>query len=49
VKTPQEIVQFFKNLYAYKYASHFAENKLILDVECGVGYCADELSKSTSC
>jgi len=43
-KTPQEIVEYFRHLYAYKYASRFAENKLVLDVGCGVGYGADELS-----
>jgi ubiquinone/menaquinone biosynthesis C-methylase UbiE len=45
-KAPQEIVEYFKHFYAYKYASRFAENKLVLDVGCGVGYGADELSNT---
>jgi ubiquinone/menaquinone biosynthesis C-methylase UbiE len=47
-KTPEEIVEYFKHIYAYKYASDFVENKLVLDLGCGVGYGTNELSNKAS-
>lgn len=43
-KTPEELVEWLKHLYAYKYASTFAHGKILLDVGCGSGYGANELS-----
>jgi len=43
-KTPEELVEWFRHLYAYKYASIFAHGKIMLDVGCGTGYGASELS-----
>jgi ubiquinone/menaquinone biosynthesis C-methylase UbiE len=43
-KTPEEFVQWFRHLYAYKYASTLVHGKIVLDVRCGTGYGANELS-----
>jgi ubiquinone/menaquinone biosynthesis C-methylase UbiE len=47
-RTPEELVEWFKRLYAYKYASIFAHGKIVLDVGCGTGYGASELSAVVS-
>jgi ubiquinone/menaquinone biosynthesis C-methylase UbiE len=41
---PEEVVEWLKHLYAYKYAEHLAEGKFVLDIGCGTGYGIRELS-----
>jgi ubiquinone/menaquinone biosynthesis C-methylase UbiE len=43
-KMPEELVEWFRHLYAYKYASSFARGRVVLDVGCGSGYGVNELS-----
>jgi ubiquinone/menaquinone biosynthesis C-methylase UbiE len=43
-KTPEELVEWLRHLYAYKYASTFAHGKIVLDIGCGTGYGVNELS-----
>lgn len=42
--TPEELVQWLKHLYAYRYAENFAIGKSVLDVGCGTGYGIHRLS-----
>ena len=42
---PVELVQRYRLIYAYKFASRFAYRKVVLDVGCGAGYGVYELSK----
>lgn len=46
--TPEELVQWLKHLYAYRYAKRFAEGKSVLDIGCGTGYGIHELSAEAS-
>jgi len=46
--TPEELVEWLKHLRAYRWAENFAEGKCVLDVGCGVGYGANELSTKAS-
>ena len=43
-KMSEELVQWVRHLYAYKYACTFAHGKVVLDVGCGTGYGVNELS-----
>ena len=45
---PEELVEWLKHLYAYRYAECFAEGKSVLDVGCGTGYGIHELLTKAS-
>ena len=47
-KTSEEMVEWLRHLYAYKFASGFAERKSVLDVGCGTGYGICEVSDKAS-
>ncbi len=46
--TQEELVQWLKHLYAYRYAERFVEDKSVLDVGCGTGYGIYALSNKAS-
>ncbi len=48
INKPEELVEWLKHLSAYRWAQGFAAGKSVLDVGCGVGYGACELSVSAS-
>jgi methylase of polypeptide subunit release factors len=41
---PEELVEWFRHLYAYRYATNFAHKGVVLDIGCGAGYGVNELS-----
>jgi ubiquinone/menaquinone biosynthesis C-methylase UbiE len=41
---PEELVEWFRHLYAYRYATNFAHREVVLDIGCGAGYGVNELS-----
>ena len=48
VNTPEDLVEWLRHLHAYRWAENFAEGKYVLDVGCGIGYGANELSTKAS-
>jgi ubiquinone/menaquinone biosynthesis C-methylase UbiE len=41
---PGELAEWFRHLYAYRYATNFAHKGVVLDIGCGAGYGVNELS-----
>jgi ubiquinone/menaquinone biosynthesis C-methylase UbiE len=45
---PEDMVEWLKHLYAYRFAEQFATGNTVLDLGCGTGYGTNELS-TTAC